>query len=450
MMTPLLILLLTSLVSIFQKSGASSVGTRFQAQHARQSSSGSAHDTLCNSMMCIECDVEGDVARYTLRSTGAQKLGWMAIGFGNLMGDSAMVIMWPSRDEDGSYASVTLSQRKAPFEVMPEPDPNPPFVATLELGGTSVTGEHPQIAFTRPAPPDGLQNIIWAFSRTSPESADENVDLSVHHKYGIGALNLTRTTAAADVDASPSLPTPSAAAPDVDVDPEQPLTAVGDGEGQESSDVKTSETEAAVAAATSGGGGFTTLVHATLCIVGFLFVIPAGALVVRYAKVTGSSAAFDLHQTLQFRVAGASIAGGMLAYLFMENDGSGTEHKWWGTGLLLLYGLQCVVGFQAQRTPARDRTRAHPILLSGLGASIVLLAFYDAWLGFVAAGDSPLLWGVLLIAVPSFYIVGVVVIRHHFGPVQVVPHGEYVVLDTRAPNDEAEVGEVRQAASTGL
>ena len=59
-------------------------------------------------------------------------------GFGNLMGDSAMVIMWPSRDEDGSYASVTLSQRKAPFEVMPEPDPNPPFVATLELGGTSV------------------------------------------------------------------------------------------------------------------------------------------------------------------------------------------------------------------------------------------------------------------------------------------------------------------------
>lgn len=150
-----------------------------------------------------------------------------------------------------------------------------------------------------------MQPIIWAFSRTSPGSADENVDLSVHHKYGIGALNLTRTPVAADVSTSPSLPTPSAAAPDVDADPKQPSAAVGDSEGgQESSDVKTGESEAADAATGSSGrgGGFTSLVHATLCIFGFLFVIPTGALVARYAKVAGSSAAFDLHRTLQFRV----------------------------------------------------------------------------------------------------------------------------------------------------
>jgi hypothetical protein len=54
------------------------------------------------------------------------------------MSDSAMVIMWPSSDADGSYASVTLSQRKAPYETMPTPDPHPPFVATLELSETSV------------------------------------------------------------------------------------------------------------------------------------------------------------------------------------------------------------------------------------------------------------------------------------------------------------------------
>jgi len=55
------------------------------------------------------------------------------------MGDSAMVIMWPSRDaEDGEYSSVTLSQRKAPYETMPLPDPDPPFVAELEISGTSV------------------------------------------------------------------------------------------------------------------------------------------------------------------------------------------------------------------------------------------------------------------------------------------------------------------------
>ena len=55
------------------------------------------------------------------------------------MGDSAMVIMWPSRDaEDGEYSSVTLSQRKAPYETMPLPDPDPPFLAKLEASTTSV------------------------------------------------------------------------------------------------------------------------------------------------------------------------------------------------------------------------------------------------------------------------------------------------------------------------
>ena len=62
------------------------------------------------------------------------------------MRDSAMVIMWPTRDadadsdsdSDGSYASVTLSQRKAPYETMPKPDPDPPFIARLDLSETSV------------------------------------------------------------------------------------------------------------------------------------------------------------------------------------------------------------------------------------------------------------------------------------------------------------------------
>jgi hypothetical protein len=45
-------------------------------------------------------------------------------GFGRIMGDSAMVIMWPSRyAEDGTYASVMLSQRNAPLETMPRPTP---------------------------------------------------------------------------------------------------------------------------------------------------------------------------------------------------------------------------------------------------------------------------------------------------------------------------------------
>jgi hypothetical protein len=71
--------------------------------------------------------------------------------------------------------------------------------------------------------------------------------------------------------------------------------------------------------------------------------------------------------------------------------------QWWGTALVLLYCVQCAVGFWVQRTPASNRTSLHRTLLAGLGAFIVLLAFYDAWLGFIASGDGPLLWCILFV-----------------------------------------------------
>ncbi|KAH8993434.1 hypothetical protein EDB92DRAFT_2086336, partial [Lactarius akahatsu] len=89
-------------------------------------STGSAHDTICSDVMCIECSVDGGTARYILRTTGNQMLGWMAI-FGRNIGDIPMVVVWPSRGADGEYSSVALSQPKAPYEVIPTPDPHPPF-----------------------------------------------------------------------------------------------------------------------------------------------------------------------------------------------------------------------------------------------------------------------------------------------------------------------------------
>ena len=71
--------------------------------------------------------------------------------------------------------------------------------------------------------------------------------------------------------------------------------------------------------------------------------------------------------------------------------------QWWGAGLVLLYCVQCAVGFWVQRIPASNRTGLHRMLLAGLGACIVLLALYDALLGFIAAGDDPLKWGILFV-----------------------------------------------------
>ncbi|KAH9024849.1 hypothetical protein EDB84DRAFT_1506109 [Lactarius hengduanensis] len=63
--------------------------------------------------------------------------------------------------------------------------------------------------------------------------------------------------------------------------------------------------------------------HGAFCMAGFLLSIPPGLLMVQYAKVTGSPRAFELHRLLQLRLAGRFIAGGTLAYLFMDDNASG-------------------------------------------------------------------------------------------------------------------------------
>jgi hypothetical protein len=111
-------------------------------------------------------------------------------------------------------------------------------------------------------------------------------------------LNLTRTAVpVSEGEDAPPLPSPvpSAGAP-------------GKGDGAEDkvdSDVGNATRPRptdATSAIGGAGGGFANFVHAGLCILAFLIVIPSGALVVRYAKATGSTAAFSLHRNLQFGV----------------------------------------------------------------------------------------------------------------------------------------------------
>jgi len=133
-----------------------------------------------------------------------------------------------------------------------------------------------------------MQPIIWAFSRTPPESADANVDIKVHHAFGSTTLNLTRAVTAAPSDDN---------------------DAGGNGDGDEANG--STPSDAASDASESRLSSFAGFVHAGLCMAAFLLVIPSGALVVRYAKLTGSSTAFDLHRILQFGV--GAFASGPLA-----------------------------------------------------------------------------------------------------------------------------------------
>lgn len=61
------------------------------------------------------------------------------------MANTPMVIMWSNSD-----GTMTLSQRKAPQEVMPTVDPSPPRVATANTAASDLTGSLPKVAFTIP------------------------------------------------------------------------------------------------------------------------------------------------------------------------------------------------------------------------------------------------------------------------------------------------------------
>jgi len=345
----------------------------------------------------------------------------MAIGFGRNMADSPMVIVWPSRDANGIYNDVTLSQRKAPYETMPKLDPNPPFVADLALTHTTVTDGFVQIAFTRKAPPDGIQNIIWAYSRMSPRSADVDADISIHNKIGRAKLNLTRSERTTAVPDLPALRT----APHKESDEKA--------KGMREGEIRSGRSRS-----------FASTMHAALCMTGFLLVIPSGVLVVQYARMTGSSRALRLHRLLQFGIAGGLIAGGTLAYVFMDNDESdiAVAHKAGSANLLLLYIVKCAFGSWIYHIPVWRRTRVHGMLLVGLGATIILLAFYQTWLGLVAAGRDTVEWLAPLITVLSLYVFGIMTVKQLFGSAEVVERGEFEGgLDTRSPNDELAGGD---------
>ena len=176
----------------------------------------------------------------------------------------------------------------------------------------------PPLRLVAQAPPDGLQNIIWAFSRTPPESANASVDIKVHHAFGSTTLNMTRTAAAAPSDGTG-----------------------GNGDGANGS--TPTPTDGASDASEPIMPGLAGFVHAGLCMAAFLLVIPSGALVVRYAELTGSPAAFEMHRILQFGV-GAFASGplyrGLPAhqlFFWVPDSHVGIEHctyqpewlSWW-------------------------------------------------------------------------------------------------------------------------
>lgn len=353
-----------------------------------QASQGNAlfGDTQCSNTMCVAATVNGTQTTYVLTGLGSSKFGWMGMGFGSQMANTPMVIMWINNGR------AILSQRSAPSEVMPTVASSPPRIATQLDSETKISTTTPSLAYTIPSNGDTKQSIIFAYGTTDPNSASADATLIQHLDYGTLSLDLTKVLSTSSTGSGSGSPAvPSGASDTKFTAPLQPYQK-------------------------------TIIAHAVLVTAGFLFMLPAGALLARYAR-TFTNTWFKGHWILQFGVAAPLICIGVILGVVAVSQAKANHfddnHKRWGIALLVLYLVQCGLGAFIHFVKKADRKRRPPqnYIHAIFGLAIIGLSLYQVHSGFdtewpLTTGRDPVpkfvkyifyVWAVLL---PVSYAVG--------------------------------------------
>ncbi|KAI0795460.1 hypothetical protein C8Q75DRAFT_712106 [Abortiporus biennis] len=363
----------------------------------------------CTDLLCVGGVVNGSTITYTLQSLNAAPLGWMAMGFGATMANSPMVIMWPNSD-----GSITLSQRKTNAEVMPTVDSNPPRQATLQSSLSSLTGANPKLVYTIPSTGSpGQETIIWAFGATNPGSSAVDATLVQHLNSGPISLDLSQTISSSSKD------------------PTNPVFTID----------QVTSGSAGSSSGTNGGSTTTQPVssfhfpllpfekkivaHAVLSMVGFIILLPAGALVARWTR-TFTNMWFKGHWIIQLGLAApVIIAGFALGVSAVETSGSphlNDRHKKAGLAVFILYMVQLALGGLIHYVKPSSFTidKKRPIqnyVHAVLGLLIIALAFYQVrtgirteWIlttGRAQIGNAAnIVWYIWVVVVPVAYFAG--------------------------------------------
>lgn len=284
-----------------------------------------------------------------MEAQGRRTLGWMGMGFGRAMANTPMVIMW---ENDGR---VVLSQRTAPREVMPTVDSNPPRVATFAESASSLAGDNSKFAFTIPANSDTKQTVIYAYGTDAPGSSAVDATLRQHYDYGVLTLNLGGATPTSTGAGS----APTGNTPANDDSDEIPLLAY----------------ERMIVA------------HAIFMVIGFLLLLPAGALVARYLR-TFTPTWFKSHWIVQFLISGPTIlAGFALGVGSVSSAGAShftDSHKKFGLVIFILYLVQLALGAIIHFVKSATRTRRPPqnYVHAVLGLLIIALSMIQIHDGY--------------------------------------------------------------------
>ncbi|KAK0213310.1 hypothetical protein DFS33DRAFT_1377795 [Desarmillaria ectypa] len=339
------------------------------AAQSSNSSSSVTGDYRCGQDMCIKATVNETTVQYALSSTGSQTVGWMGIGFGNRMDNTQMVIMWSNSD-----GTITLSQRRGNGHDTPRVDSKPDRVAALVEAASSTSTSNTTFTFTVDKTNATTQRIIFGFGSENPGSSSVDADLEEHIGYGSFVLNLNGNITSGHSS-----------------DPLQPFERL-------------------------------LVVHAILCILGFLLFLPLGSLLARYVR-TFTPKWYTGHWISQFALAGPLIVVGFaLGVQGVSSQGVphlSDDHQKWGAGIFVLYLIQCSLGAIIHWVkPKRFIGRPPQNYLHAIfGLIIIGLAFYQVRTGYVSewanstgrgdvANGANIAWYIWVVLLPLLYSAG--------------------------------------------
>ncbi|QRW16278.1 cytochrome b561 domain-containing protein [Rhizoctonia solani] len=380
------------LPSIWPRVGLFAIAT---ARYAAAATGGS----YCGTLVCVTGTISGSDTIYTLNTTASfANVGWMAVGFGESMVGSPMVIMWAN--EDGT---LVLSQREATAHAQPQVVSTPPRVAAI-----APTSAHLRV---------GCVFFILCSKLGAVLGEDDicicvSATLAQHSVTGSFTLNLAGTV------------------------PDSPLISASPGGTG-------SVTTTTLAVPTqSGGSGSDTLTipysaaerkllaHGILSALGFCFFLPIGVLQARFLRIWWPTW-FKTHWIVQAGLAGPFIVAGFaLAVNVVQEAGMrhfNDKHTIIGLVLFLLYVCQALYGLiiHIVKDPYRRRRPAQNYGHAILGLAIIALSLYQVWLGFnhewpsTTGRDRPAqglrtFWIIWVVVLGAAYIIGLALLPKQY------------------------------------
>ncbi|KAL0563809.1 hypothetical protein V5O48_018254 [Marasmius crinis-equi] len=328
--------------------------------------------SACFKPMCITGSLNGTDVQYELSARETKAPGWMAIGFGSKMDSNSMAIFWTNSD-----GSITMSQRTGSGHDTPLVESNPARPTTLVDNLSSATGSV-KYAFTIPFDGNTFPHLIWAYGSKNPGSSRFDADFEEHDDEGTVRLNLA---------------------------------------GIATKDIPLASYEKLF------------IGHAILCVIGFLVLLPAGALLARYYR-TFTNAWFRAHWIVQATGGTIIIVGVALGMQGVTDLGSvhfGGVHKALGIAVFVFYFLQCGLGLfihkiklgKPGRRPPQNYVHAvFGILIVGLSVAQVRTGYITEWptvsgRGPVSNGAN-VIWYIWTALLPLLYLGGLAFLPKQF------------------------------------